>query len=71
MILSIWILTPFSVQFKLPRLVIYQAICDVLEEAGRVTEAIECFRQMQSELGESTSIYDERVQWEFGEWSRE
>ena len=54
------------VQFKLPRLAVYRVICDILEGDGRVMEAINCFRQMQSELSEETSLHDERAQWEYG-----
>ena len=57
-----------SIQFKLPRFVIYRVICDMLEGDGCVMEAIDCFRQMQSELSEDTSMHDERVQWERGRW---
>ena len=57
-----------SVQFKLPRLVIYRVICDILAGDGRVMEAINCFRQMESELSEDTSMHDERAQWERGGW---
>jgi hypothetical protein len=39
------------VQFKLPTFLVYRAmaICDILEGDGRLTQAIECFRQMQNE----------------------
>ncbi|KAG8214231.1 hypothetical protein J3R82DRAFT_11038 [Butyriboletus roseoflavus] len=52
-----------AAKFKLPRFVIYRVICDILEGDGRVTEAVECFRQMQSEL-EDRSTHDWRAQWE-------
>ena len=52
-----------SVQFKLPRFAIYRVVCDMLERDSRVMEAIECFRQMQSELSVGTTLHDERVQW--------
>jgi hypothetical protein len=57
-----------SVQFKLPRFFIYRVMCDMVEGDGRITEAIECFRRMQSELSEDTSMHDERAQWERGGW---
>ena len=60
-----------SVQFKLPRFLVYQAICDVLEKDSRITNAVECFRRMQSELASDKSMHDERAQWEFGRWLRE
>ena len=59
-----------SVQFKFARFDTYRVICDVLEGDGRVTVAIECFQQMQREIGKNTSIYDERVQWELSECYR-
>ena len=49
---------------------VYRAICDILEQDGRITEAIGCFRQMQAELTEDSNIHDERIQWELSEWSR-
>ena len=53
-----------SVQFKLPRFLVYRVICDILEGDDRLTQAIECFRQMQNELPEDTSSHDGRAQWE-------
>ncbi|KAH0829008.1 hypothetical protein J3R83DRAFT_2460, partial [Lanmaoa asiatica] len=53
-----------AAKFTLPRFDVYRAICDILEEDGRVTEAIECFRRMQRELGEDTGSCDEQAQWE-------
>ena len=55
-----------SVQFKLSRFAIYRVTCDILEGNGRAMEAIECFRQMQSELSEDRTLHDERAQWERG-----
>ena len=53
-----------SVQFKPPRFLVYCVVCDILERDGRLTEAIECFRQMQNELPEDTGSHDGRAQWE-------
>ncbi|KAI9569321.1 hypothetical protein HD554DRAFT_606005 [Boletus coccyginus] len=53
-----------QVQFKVPRFVVYRVICDVLERDGRFTEAVECFRQIQSGLPEDAGMHDERVEWE-------
>ena len=55
-----------SVQFKLPKLLVYRVVCDILGVDGRLTQAIECFRQMQTELPEDTNIHDGRAQWELG-----
>ena len=54
------------VQFKLPMFLVYRVICDILEGDGRLTQAIECFRQMQNELPEDTNTHDGRAQWELG-----
>ena len=53
-----------SAQFKLPRFLVYRVICDILEGDNRLTQAIECFRQMRNELPEGTSSHDGRAQWE-------
>ena len=52
-------------QFQIPKLLVYQAVCDVLEQDGRLTEAIQCFHKMQNDLTEDTSTY---TAWEVGEW---
>ena len=52
-------------QFQIPKLPVYQAVCDVLEQDGRLTEAIQCFRKMQNNLTEDTRTY---TAWEVGEW---
>jgi len=57
---------PLAVQFKVPRFVVYRVICDVLERGGRLTEAVECFQQMQNELSEDAGLPDERAGWQFG-----
>ena len=54
-----------SLQFQIPKLLVYQAVCDVLEQDGRLTEAIQCFRKMQNNLTEDMSTY---TAWEVGEW---
>ena len=56
-----------SVQFNVPRFVVYRVICDILERDGRLTDAVECFQQMQSELPEDAGVHDERAEWELGE----
>ena len=43
---------PFCLQFTLPKVAIYQAIIECLEATDRVADAVECFHQMTSELGE-------------------
>ena len=54
----------FSLQFQLPKLVIYRAICEVLEQDGRLTEAVR-FQNIQNDSTEDTSTY---TAWEVGEW---
>ncbi|KAI9571647.1 hypothetical protein HD554DRAFT_1800612 [Boletus coccyginus] len=53
-----------AVKFKIPRFAVYRIICDTLEGDGRLTEAAECFRQLQNELPEDMRMHDEQVQWE-------
>ena len=54
-----------SLQFQIPKLLAYQAVCDVLEQDGRLTQAVQCFQKMQSDLIEDASMY---TAWEVGEW---
>jgi len=56
-----------SVQFNVPRFVVYRVICDILERDGRLTHAVECFQQMQNELPQDAGVRDERAEWELGE----
>ncbi|KAG6375674.1 hypothetical protein JVT61DRAFT_3247 [Boletus reticuloceps] len=53
-------------KFKLPRFLIHQAICDVLERDGHVAEAIECLQQMERELVGDKGIPAEQATWESG-----
>ena len=53
-----------SLQFQLPKLLAYQAVCDILEQDGRLTEAIQCFQKMQNDSTEDTCSY---TAWEVGE----
>ena len=52
-------------QFQIPKLLAYRAVCNVLEQDGRLTEAIQCFQKMQNDLTEDTSTC---MAWEVGEW---
>ena len=54
-----------SLQFQIPKLLVYQAVCDVLEHEGRLTEAIQCFQKLQNDFIEDTSTY---TAWKVGEW---
>ena len=44
---------------------IYRAVCERLEMMDRVTDAVDCFHQMTSEL----NLHDEHLEWILGEWS--
>ena len=54
-----------SLQFQIPKLLVYQAVCDVLEQDSQLTEAIQCFQKMQNDLTEDTSTC---AAWKVGEW---
>ena len=54
-----------SFQFQIPKLLVYQTVCDVMEQDGRLTEAIQFFQKMLNDLTEDTSTY---TVWEVGEW---
>jgi hypothetical protein len=41
----------------------------MLQEDGRIMQALECLRQMQNELPEDTSTHDERAEWELSKGS--
>ncbi|KAF8444928.1 hypothetical protein L210DRAFT_3054439 [Boletus edulis BED1] len=53
-----------AAKFKAPRFTVYRVVCDNLEGNDRLLEAVECFRQMQKEVLEGTSIHDGQTQWE-------
>ena len=36
----------------------------------RVTDAVECFHQMETELGGVMNLHGEHSEWALGEWSR-
>jgi hypothetical protein len=46
---------------------IYCILCDHLEMTNRMTDAIDCFRQMNSELAGETITHDEQAKWAAGE----
>ena len=50
------------------RFTIYCALCDHLEMTSRITDAIECFDQMNNELAGETNIHGEQAKWALGEW---
>lgn len=56
-------------KFPVPRFTIYRIICERLEIMDRVTDAIECLQQMESELVHETDTHDERAKWVYSERS--
>ncbi|KAF8127258.1 hypothetical protein EV363DRAFT_1346345 [Boletus edulis] len=48
---------------KIPRVTIYRVICERLETIDCVADAVECFHEMASELGEETNLHDEHLAW--------
>ena len=59
----------FLAQYMFLRFTIYCVLCGILEREGKITEAIECFRQMQSDATVGASVCTERAGWELSEWS--
>jgi hypothetical protein len=53
-------------QFTLPRVTIYRVICERLEATDRVTDAIECFLEMMSELGGEVYMSRPMSEWVTG-----
>ena len=52
-----------GLQFTLPRVTIYRAVCERLEAIDRVRDAIECFHKMMSELGGDVSMSGLMTEW--------
>ncbi|KAI9571801.1 hypothetical protein HD554DRAFT_1826043 [Boletus coccyginus] len=51
-----------AIKFNVPRFIVYRVICDILEQDGRVLEAVEYFKQMQNELPEDAAVRNERAE---------
>ena len=47
---------PFCLQLALPKVAIYQAVVERLEATDRTADAVECFHQMTSQLGERIDL---------------
>ena len=56
-------------KFKVPRITIYRTLCEGLETVEGITDAIECFHQMENELPEGAITQGGQVQWVLGEQS--
>jgi hypothetical protein len=54
-------------KFNIPRLTIYRTLCEGLETVEGITDAIECFHQMENELPEETITQGEQAKWVLGE----
>lgn len=54
-----------SLKFTVPRVMIYRAICEYLEMADRLTDAIDCFYRMVNELAMTQE--EEEAKWVLGE----
>jgi hypothetical protein len=57
-----------GLQFTLPRVTIYRAICERLQAIDRVTDAIECFHEMMSELEGEVYMSGPATAWVSGEF---
>ena len=57
-----------GLQFTLPRVTIYRAVCERLEAIERVTDAIECFDEMMSGLGGEVYLSGPMTEWVSGEF---
>ena len=55
-------------QFTLPKVTIYRVICERLEAIDRVTDGIECFLEMMSELGGEVYMSGPMTEWVSGEF---
>jgi tetratricopeptide (TPR) repeat protein len=49
---------------------IYLVLCDHLEMTNCITDAIECFHQMNSEWSEESNLHSKQPEWVLCEWSR-
>ena len=57
-------------KLRAPRFTMYRALCENLKMINRITDAIDCFHQMSSELAGVTTTDGEQAQWAVGEQSR-
>ena len=60
--------TLMVLQFTLPKVTIYRVICERLEVIDRVTDGIECFLEMMSELGGEVYLSEPMFEWVSGEF---
>ena len=55
-----------DMQFILPRITIYQTVCECLKVNNLIADVVECFHQMTSELGDVNES-SPMMEWVFGE----
>ena len=56
-----------GLQFTLLRVTIYRVVCEHLEKMDRVTDAVECYHHMTTELGGKMNLRGEHWKWILGE----
>ncbi|KAF8550490.1 hypothetical protein OG21DRAFT_1513946 [Imleria badia] len=52
-----------AVNFTVPRVTIYRAICERLETIDRITDAFECVKQLTTELGGENNLHGGCLEW--------
>ena len=57
----------FGLQFTFFRNTIYRVMCEYLEAIDHIADAVDCFRDLESQLGGETNLRDE--QWAIGRLS--
>ena len=57
-----------GLQFTLPRVTIYRVVCERLEAVDPVTDAVECFHEMMSELEGEVYMSGPMTEWVSGEF---
>ena len=57
----------FGLQFAFSRNTIHQVMCECLETIDHIADAVDCFHDLESQLGGETNLRDE--QWAVGELS--
>lgn len=52
-----------GLKFKVPRLTTYRTLCEGLEMADGIMDAVECYHQMAGELAEEIITRGEQAKW--------
>ena len=61
---------PIVFKFKVPRVMVYRIMCEGLERAEGITDAVDCFHQMANEVAENAITQGEQAEWFRGKQSR-